>query len=481
MTYEFDLAVRGGTIVTSRGRAPLDVYVSDGKIACLRPRELAATAAQTIDASGLLVLPGMVDTHVHLMEPGDETRENFATGTAAAAAHGVTTIIEHTHSWPVHTVDRLVEKRSHLNGRSHVDFALAAHVWPDHLSELPELWSAGVAFFKIFTCATHGVPAIRSDLLFDVLDLIADFDGACLIHCEDDLMTARAEQQLRDAGRTDPAVITEWRSREAELVAIGMVALACRLTGARATIAHVSNALALETLNRERALGSPAVAETCPQYLFLREDELLSAGSLRKFTPPARIRSSFDESRMWDAFNSGAIHHLSTDHAPSSMEHKCYGDKIWDAPFGLPGLDSTFPLMLDAAFRGQTSIERVVEAYSEAPARHYRLRGKGRIAAGKDADLVLVDPHGESTIADERVISKAGWSPFSGRRVHGQILTTILRGTVIAERGRTTGQRVGRFVPGPGARTAPGRSATEAPVGDASVEGESTAPSRLEF
>jgi len=221
MSDAFDLVVRGGLVITPRGRAPLDIYVCEGKVMTLEPRHRRHKASQVIDAEGLLVLPGMVDTHVHLMDPGDDSREDFPSGSAAAACNGVTTIVEHTHSWPITTVDRLAEKREYLHGRSYIDFGLAAHVWPDRLPELPALWRAGITFFKIFTCQTHGVPAIHADLMLEVLGAIADFDGACLVHCEDDLMTARAERLLREAGRDDPGVLPEWRSREAELVATG--------------------------------------------------------------------------------------------------------------------------------------------------------------------------------------------------------------------------------------------------------------------
>ena len=453
MSNAFDLAVRGGLVVTPKGRAPLDIYVRDGQIAALEARSRRHQAASDIDAQGLLVLPGMVDTHVHLMEPGDESREDFPSGTAAAAINGVTTIVEHTHGWPVTSATRLAEKREALRGRSYVDFGLAAHVWPDRLAELPALWRAGITFFKIFTCETHGVPAIRADLMPDVLAAIADIDAACLVHCEDDLMTARAEKLLREAGRTDPGVLPEWRSREAELVATGTVALLARLTGARATIAHVSNAEALAVLAAERRLGSPAVAETCPQYLFLREDEVLDHGAFRKFTPPARIRSEADADAMWAAFNSGAVHHLSTDHAPSTAKQKRQGD-IWTVHFGLPGLDSTFPMVLDAALTGRTSLERVVEAYARAPAQRYRLAGKGRIAPGADADLILIDPAAQRTLADKDVRSKAGWTPYAGRTVQGQVVSTLVHGSVVVSDGKLVTDRAGRFLPGPGHQAA---------------------------
>ena len=449
MQGEFDLAVKGGVVVGPTGRGQLDVYVRDGKVAALEPPDRSMAASRTVDADGLLVLPGMVDTHVHLMDPGDVTREDFPTGTLAAACSGVTTFIEHTHGWPVTSPDRSAEKRAHLRGRSYVDYGLAAHVWDDPAQDIPELWCRGVSFFKIFTCATHGVPAVTHDRLAEVFDLLADLGAPALVHCEDDQITSASERRLHEAGRSDPGILPAWRSLPAELVAVGAVALLARLSGARVTIAHVSSPPVLELLRDEQLRGSPAVAESCPQYLFLHEDEGYEHGALRKFTPPARVRCTDDAQEMWRAFNSGAIHLLSTDHAPSTREQKLAGD-IWLAPFGLPGLDTTFRLLLDAALSRRTSLERVVAAYARAPVRRYGLAGKGRLAPGADSDLVLVDPSTQSLLTDEGVHSKAGWTPYAGRGVRGPVVSVMLRGAPVVDNGKVVTAPSGQFLAAPG-------------------------------
>jgi len=455
--------VRGGTVVTARGRAPLDVYARGGRIVALRSGDqVGFSARHVLDASGLLVLPGMVDTHVHLMDPGDPAREDFPTGSAAALLQGVTTIVEHTHSWPVTTVDRFKEKLSYLQGKSHVDFALAAHAWPEHLGDMAGLWQSGVTFFKIFTCATHGVPALGPDLLLDTFEELARMDSVCLVHCEDDAMTAAAESRLRATGRNDGWVLPEWRSRGAEAVAVAVVARLARLTGARVTVAHASTPDILAEVAHQASLGAQIVAETCPQYLVLREDEVASFGTLRKFTPPARLRSDDDEARMWAAFNDGLVHHLSTDHAPATLAQKESGS-IWEAHFGLPGLDTTVPVLVDAALRGRTSLERVAAAYAREPARHYRIAGKGDIVVGGAADLALIDPNARWTLTDAAVRSKAGWTPYAGRQIHGRVVATVLGGRLVAQEGRILAPSAqGRFVPGPGADRSSGTDALEA-------------------
>jgi dihydroorotase (multifunctional complex type) len=446
---DMDLLIAGGTVVTAQGRRRANIGVRDGVISYVgqdRP-----SAADVVDAAGLLVLPGGVDTHVHLMDPGSTDREDFPTGTAAAAASGVTTIIEHSHGAPVRTGDDLQDKRNYLRERSNVDYGLAAHAWPGHASAVPSLWAAGVAFFKVFTCTTHGVPGHDAAALKEHLTQTALCGGASLLHCEDESLTESAEKLLREEGRLDGGLLPEWRNRDAELVAAAVAALLVRRTSSSATIAHVSHPEVAEYVAQERNRGARLAAEGCPQYFLLREDEVLEHGALRKFTPPARARTDDDEQQMWQLLRQGTLTHMSTDHAPSTLEQKRAGD-IWNVHFGLPGLDSTMSLLLDAAARGHLAYEDVVRVYSESPARTYGLwPRKGRLAADADADIVLVNPTGERTLRNEDVLSKAGWTPFHGRHVRGQVVRTYLRGTLVAEEGKPLGERAGEFVPGRGA------------------------------
>ncbi|MEU0969060.1 amidohydrolase family protein [Streptomyces sp. NPDC005917] len=445
---EVDLLVAGGTVVTPEGRRRANIAVRDGRIAYLGPDQ--PRAAETVDAAGLMVLPGGVDTHVHLMDPGSTDREDFPTGTSAAAASGVTTIVEHSHGAPVRTVDDLRDKRSYLRDRANVDYGLAAHAWPGCAGEVADLWAAGVAFFKVFTCTTHGVPGHTAAALKEHLTQTALVGGVSLLHCEDESLTESAEELLKAEGRVDGGLLPQWRNRDAELVAASVAALLVRRTAARATIAHVSHPEVAAYVARERAGGARLAAEGCPQYFLLREDDVLTEGALRKFTPPARARTDEDEREMWRLLREGTLTHMSTDHAPSTLEQKRAGD-IWNVHFGLPGLDSTMSLLLDAAARGHLAHEDVARVYSENPAKAYGLwPRKGRLGVGADADLILVDPAAEHVLRNEDVLSKAGWTPFDGRRVRGGVVRTYLRGTLVAEERKPLGERAGRFLPGAG-------------------------------
>jgi len=199
-----------------------------------------------------------------------------------------------------------------------------------------------------------------------------------------------------------------------------------------------------------RRAGADLAAEACPQYLTLTEDAVLRHGALRKFTPPARARDSTDLDAMWALLAAGVLTHVATDHAPSTRTQKLEGD-IWHAPFGLPGLDTTSRVLFDAVHRGSLSWTDVANRYAREPARRYGLTRKGRLEPGADADLVLVDPDATVTIRDEDVISKAGWTPYAGRRTRGDVVATFLRGREVARDGVPTDERLGRFVPGPGA------------------------------
>jgi len=448
---KFELGIENGTLVLPTGQVPGHLYVTDGRIAALAAEPLPA--ADTVDARGALVMPGMVDVHVHFMDPGDPSREDFPTASAAAARAGVTTVIEHTHVRPVRTAAELEAKREHLEDRSVVDFGLAAHAWPDQLDAVDGVARAGAAFVKAFTCTTHGVPGLRAADLHALFTVLAETPVPCLVHAEDESLTEEAERHMRAAGRDDPGVIPDWRSPEAEEVAIATVGRLASRIPARVVIAHVSGLGALAEIARAREAGASLVAETCPQYLTLLESEVLEHAAFRKFTPPARAGDRGDLERMWRAVAEGLIDYIATDHAPSTPEQKRAGS-IWDVHFGLPGIDTTLSVLLDGAHAGRLTYERVTDLYSRRPAQVYGLYPrKGALDVGADADIVVIDPSEEWTVRNEDIRSRAGWSPLAGRTLTGRAARTYVRGRLVAEGHEVVASPGnGRFVAGAGAR-----------------------------
>jgi dihydroorotase len=429
----FDLEILNATIVTSDQTFKGCISIESGKIAAISELPLR-NAKRTIDAAGLFLVPGMVDQHVHFMDPGETSREDFIHGSSAAAVGGVTTVIEHTHSIPVRSVQAYHDKIKHLSNRSLIDYGLTAHVFPADLGNLKALWDSGVILFKIFTCTTHGIPTLNNDELYRAFTEIASFNGRCLVHCEDDSITAGNEKRLKHEHRCDNGIISEWRSEAAEEIAVANVALMARKTGVNATIAHISHPFVVDLIKREQAEGAKLSAEICPQYLFIDEEQIKEKGAFSKFTPPAR--SAEQGQKLLEMINDGSIQLLSTDHAPSTAEQKRSGT-IWECNFGLPGVETTLPMMLNLVNQGKISLQRVVQLYSEMPARVLGLHPrKGCIVVGADADLVLIDMSRRWTIRNEDIVSKAGWSPYDGTECIGKPVTTIIRGNIVVDNGK---------------------------------------------
>lgn len=432
----FDLEITNAEIVTSTQRFSGCISIKDGKIAAISKSPLN-NAKKYIEADGLTLVPGMIDQHVHFMDPGETTREDFIRGSMAAASGGVTTVVEHTHGYPVRNVETFHKKVEHLKNRSLVDFGLTAHVFPDDIGTLKPLWDSGVMMFKIFTCTTHGIPTMNNNQLHRAFEEIASFDGLSLVHCEDDSITEGNEIRLKEEERLDNDIVSEWRSEIAEEIAVSTVSLLARLTKVKAIIAHVSHPLIIDLIKREQAEGANLYAEICPQYLFLDEEDVMDKGPFAKFTPPARSKNQ--QEKLLEMTRDGEVHILSTDHAPSTKEQKLQGT-IWECNFGLPGVETTLPLMLDLVNKNEISLEHVVKLYSETPAEMLGLKSvKGCIKVGADADLVLIDMNHKWEIQNNNVISKAGWSPFDGKEIVGKPMYTFVRGEMVVEKGTVIG------------------------------------------
>lgn len=442
-----DLAVKGGKIVSSAGIREGVVYVEQGRVVAVT-EELSAPAKQVIDATGLFVLPGCIDGHVHMMDPGFTEREDFITGTAAAARGGITTVIEHhRHAPPTVNADILEDKKAYLGKRSLIDFSLMGGAQPSNQHEIVGMWERGAVSFKGFTCEIHGQEPLLEGDLFELFTNLARIGGMALIHCESDSLLRANERRLKALGRKDPLAIAEWRSPLAEVLAVRNVAYLAEVTGAKVVIAHVSQPAVIEEIRAARRRGARIFAETCPQYLWLTTRDLQAKGPFAKFTPPPRDEMS--QQGLWDALRAGDINIISSDHCPFPHEHKARGiENIWEAPFGVPGVETTLRLMLTGVNRGQLTLPQLVSLMCEGPARVYNLwPRKGNLDPGADADMVLVDMNRREILNNAGITSKCGWTPYEGIETHGAPVMTIVRGEVVAAEGKVPEEvGYGRFV-----------------------------------
>ncbi len=458
--------VVGGRVWTADGPIDADIEIGqDGRIARIAPRgeeSGGAGAGQkahrvdgertgpALDAKGLWVLPGAVDIHVHLREPGLTESEDFLTGTAAAAAGGVTTVLDMPNTVPpVSDGRRLREKKALVAGRAWVDYGLfgtlAAGCPSDRgrlAAQAEELLEEGACGIKLFLGPTTG--GIEAPSWGELYRLFSSWTGPQAVfafHCEDrDVIDkARPGAEFLEGYRA----LLAWRPRFGELLATEGVLRLSLETGARVHIAHVALKEAVDAVARAKAAGAPVTAETCPQYLLLTEDDFEWAGEEMKVLPLIRSRS--DRERLWTGLREGAIDAVATDHAP----HRRPGGARapFDGPFGMAGVQILLPLLLDRAIRGECRVEDVVRWTSEAPAKAYGLHPrKGAILPGADADLVLVDPEREWSIGEPWWRSKSRNTPFWGRRGRGFPVATLLRGRVVSREGVPAGEPQGTFL-----------------------------------
>jgi len=430
----YDLAVQGGTVVTAADTFDATVAVSDGRVVGLLDPGVKPVADTVLDATGKHVLPGGVDPHVHMMDPGATEREDFPTGTAAAAVGGITTVGEHHRTDPtVLSADVLDNKREYLADRARVDYALLAGGHPDNVDEIAALEKAGAIAYKSFTCNVHGVPALESAAMLELFQEIDRVGGKSMIHPEDEDMVRTNEKRLRAAERTDGSIVPEWRSREAEQVATARTLQIAEQTGVELWFAHLSHPTVVDQISRARERGVVAYTETCPHYLYLTSEDIVDGAPYTMFTPPAR--SASDREGLWERLAAGEIDMVNADHAPSTRAQKAEGEgNVFEAPFGIPGVETVLPLLLDGVAADRLSLERVVDVFATNPARILGLYPrKGMLRVGSDADLVVVDLDREWTLRNEDVTAKFGWTPFDGMDVTGMPLTTIVRGIPVVE------------------------------------------------
>jgi allantoinase len=438
----FDVLVRGGTVVAQDGMVDADVGILDGRIAAIEP-ELEGGGAVEIDASVLVVLPGAVDAHVHLNEPGRAEWEGFFTGTAALAAGGTTCAID----MPLNAIPPTLDgpsfdaKVAAAAGNAHVDIALWGGLVPGDLDRLDELAARGVVGFKAFMSAS-GVPefAAADDLtLIEGMARAAGLGLPVAVHAESDALTAALARRAVAAGRTTVADYLASRPVVAELEAIGRAITFAAETGCALHVVHVSSGRGVALVAEARAGGVDVTCETCPHYLALDAHDAERLGAIAKCAPPLRAAVVVEE--LWERLLAGDVDLVATDHSPSPAESKETGADHFAAWGGISGAQTLLMVLHDAGVvaRG-LAMEHLASLTAEVPALRFGLSpAKGALTLGADADLALLDPTTTWTLDRDDLLDRHRLSPFAGRRLHGRIVRTLLRGQTIALDGRLTG------------------------------------------
>ncbi len=443
--------IRGGSVVSPRGTIRADVAIDDGKIIDVGPN-LDVRADETIDASDLLILPGVIDVHTHPVYLDD-----LESLPVTAAYGGVTTVIHFAYAKPgqglLDTIHRFREEGESV---SLLDFALHGGLFdPAHQAhEIPDAMEAGVTSHKMFM--TYAKLGWMTDdyQLMRTLDILGQAGGMGMVHAENGLATDYLQDKTNRAGLDPLKAFVSTRPAILEAEAIHRAIAMAQVAGCPLYIPHMTARLGIEVVARARAAGYHIYAETCPQYLTLTEDALEDQGPLVKIGPP--LRSADDRAALWGGLADGTLDTIASDHAAKAKTRE---DDFFDAPYGSPQVETMLTLIHHGGVRkGRITAARWVQLMSENPARIFGLYPqKGTLQPGSDADLVLFDPEMERRVHVETLHSQASYTPYEGMTLVGAPVLSMQRGEILLKDGNLYAR------PGRGSflRTRSGRAALE--------------------
>ncbi len=431
MSETVDLVISGGTVVSPDASYPASVAIKNGVIHAIGAPAAMPPSRETLDATGLHVLPGAIDVHVHFRDPGYPQKEDFASGTAAAAFGGVTTVFDMPNTLPtVGTPEALAEKHGIAAGKAYVDYGLYAVLGEDSIEHVGALIDGGIIGFKLYMGNTFGrIPSPSTGAMLEAFEVVAPTGKRISLHAETNSIMERRESRLRAAGRTEPIAHLDARPAVVAVEAVARAAILAEWTGARIHVLHISSAAELRPLAEAKARGVDITGETCPHYLLLSEKDYQKFGGVIRVNPP--VREATNQLPLWTALMDGTIDMIATDHAPHAPDEKTRAD-IWAVDCGFPGVETQMPLMLTEVNHGRASIENYVRWSAESPAKVWGLYPrKGTLTVGSDADIAIVDLSREWTIDDARIQSRSKISPWHGRRASALPIHTIVRGRFV--------------------------------------------------
>lgn len=446
----YDLIIKSGTVVRPEGSVPLDVAVSGGKIAALLPPGAAAEAEAVLDICGKLLYPGFIDCHTHMNEPGFTHREDFAHGSAAALAGGVTTVVD----MPMNNIPAtatgpiFMAKREFVKPSAYTDYAMWGAMVNYNQGDMMAMHDLGAVGFKCFLCKTgDDYTRLTPSEAERALETIAAFGGMGGFHCEDFDLTERLTAKYRVEDDTRRGYLLS-RPLEAEKRATAFVLETALKKNARVHICHVSHPDIARMIREARLSGIRVTAETCPHYLIFSEDDYIKKGPLYKCSPPLREREAAN--RMWEALADGSLDCVCSDHSPAPLyEKRELGGRYIDVWNGISGVQTTAQgLYQHLVCEKGLPAEILARVFSANPARAFGLYGrKGDIREGFDADFCVMDPDKEWEITPESLLYMHPVSAFLGLKGRGLPVMSILRGRVAAKEGRPVSPPSGEYVP----------------------------------
>ena len=463
-----DLLVRGGTVVAAAGPRRADIAVDGGRITAVETDlgGLADDAAEVVDATGLLVLPGAVDVHTHTRVASDVEPDRFFQDSVAAAFGGTTTFLAFNNpgTGASAAAERsllagLREWRAATEHDSAIDYAVSLAIsgrMDDPVAELPAMVDAGVPTAKAFMVFDFRLDDVR---LFEAMGVLGRRGGMLQVHCEDPVIVDAAIAAALHRGNTAARYHATSRPADAEAVATARAMAFARAADAPVHVVHLSSADALRHVREAKALGLRVSAETCPHYLALTDERYLASDDLEVakvvISPP--LRTAADRDALWAGLVSGDLDLVATDHVPDRVAVE-KGDALRGVPFdrisnGAPGIETLLAIAYsEGVGRGRITVERLVDLLATTPARRFGLRRKGSIEVGKDADLVLFDPAVHRTIRAEDLHHTSDYTPYEGLEVPGAVRSVFVRGRAVVRDGAFAGDRgYGRFIEREGA------------------------------
>ncbi len=429
----FDLVVKSGTVVSHRGEGLADVGMKDGRIAAIGDLD-QGHAATVLDARGLHVLPGLIDTQVHFREPGMEQSEDLESGTKGAVLGGITGVFEMPNTKPLTTTpEAIADKLRRAENRAWCDHAFYIGATAENAEKLAD-WEnvPGCCGVKVFMGASTGDLLVPDDQT--LARVLAHGSRRVAIHSEDN---ARLDERKNTRG-SDVANHPLWRDVETALLSTRRLLSIAKELRRRVHVLHVTTADELALLADHKDI---ATVEVTPQHLtFAAPDCYRELGSHAQMNPP--IREEHHRVALWQGIAQGVVDVIGSDHAPHSLEAK--SRPYPESPSGMTGVQTTVPIMLDHVAQGALSLQHLIDLLAASPARIFGLIGKGRIAVGYDGDLTIVDLERKQEVEREWIVSKAGWSPYEGRKVTGWPVATILRGQIVMRDGELGATPTGR-------------------------------------